>query len=246
MCVAAIAIWEAAKAVWRYSVPDLRQDRRGRRLQRLRELAAVATRAELERLAVEAGSEYSEPSHGGDDADGSQDLPPSTPRGTSTPGQWTSPASRRRDAAALTTMPREATMTGQPSSPVPRRLDAAALAPTPHAAETVVAGPSEDAERSRVCKDLLSLFHVEELRGALRKQGLQVSGLKQDLVARLTPCLETAQGDDRRLRPTTRQLKYVLWRWRHQNLHGRVLLKWDVLSRRDSTSEFIAEWKPPE
>ena len=84
----------------------------------------------------------------------------------------------------------------------------------------------ENQERPRVCRDVLSLLTTEELRSSLRKEGLPVSGLKQDMVTRLAPSLEDIGGGGRNQRPTTRQLKYVLWLWRHQNLHGRVLMRW--------------------
>ena len=118
----------------------------------------------------------------------------------------------------------------------PRALDEVMLATSPP--------PQGDQERVRVCRDVLSLLTTEELRSSLRREGLPVSGLKQDMVTRLAPSLEDIDGGGRNQRPTTRQLKYVLWLWRHQNLHGRVLMRWDILSRRDATSDFISQWKP--
>ena len=79
VCVAAIALWGAAKAVWRFFAPDPRQRRREARLRKLRESAATATRAELERLATDVVSEQSESSLEGDGDGGSADPPPSTP-----------------------------------------------------------------------------------------------------------------------------------------------------------------------
>ena len=49
---------------------------------------------------------------------------------------------------------------------------------------------------------MLSLLRTEELRSSLRKEGLPVSGLKQNMVTRLAPSLEDIDGGGRNQRPT--------------------------------------------
>ena len=86
----------------------------------------------------------------------------------------------------------------------------------PGALEETVRGQSGDEDRLRVCRDVLLLHAVEELKSALRSLGQRVSGLKEDLVMRLVPFLDQGGTDDPRPRPSTRQLKYVLWLWQQR------------------------------
>ena len=87
------------------------QRRREAWLRRLRQLAATATRAELERLAADVGSEPSESSLQGDGDGRSADPPLSTPPrmapATAAPGPSQAPglAPRALDEAMLATTP---------------------------------------------------------------------------------------------------------------------------------------------
>ena len=68
-----------------------------------------------------------------------------------------------------------------------------------------------DAGRLRVVKDTLSLLTAAELKNGARLEGIPVTGIKADLVNRLTPCFMTEGGEQ----PTTKQLLAVLY------IHGR-------------------------
>ena len=105
-------------------------------------------------------------------------------------------------------------------------------------------GPTRDnTDRARVIRDALSLMTVEALQHGLRKTGHPVSGIKIDLVARLSPELDLREPGPSSLHPTTKQLKYVLWLWRQKDLTGRVALKWDDLATRTAISSWIAKHK---
>ena len=218
VCVAAVAVWEAAKAVVRWALFSEREQRRGDRLRRLRRKAAEAIRRELDRAGDGVGSGSSDDSVADAEARGSADPLPSTPA--------------RRRAQDPT----------PPPSPQPEGPAATTAAPQAPQQETF---PALDVgERARVARDVLMLFTTEELKDALRKEGLQVSGLKQDLVRRLQPLLEAARSQEGDERPTTPQIKCVLWLWRHQHLHGRVHLRWDIIGKKSMISAFIEQWKP--
>ena len=59
--------------------------------------------------------------------------------------------------------------------------------------------------------------------------------------AYIIPFLDQCGIDDPRPRPSTRQLKYVLWLWRNKSLQGTVLVRWEVISCKASISLFIDE-----
>ena len=48
-CIAAVAVWEAGKAFYRWLVPNVIGSKRSRRIQKLRELARAAAEAEIEK-----------------------------------------------------------------------------------------------------------------------------------------------------------------------------------------------------
>eukprot|EP00439_Symbiodinium_sp_Y106_P043939 s6959_g5.t1 len=115
--------------------------------------------------------------------------------------------------------------------------------PTPVRFEETPLGSTSDQERMRVIHDMLDLMTVERLREALRYLGMPVSGIKQDLIQRLSPQLghvEPGVGSDQ---PTVRQMKFVLYLWRKKDLQGRVMLTWaDIATRRD-ISAWISRYK---
>ena len=96
-------------------------------------------------------------------------------------------------------------------------------------------------ERDRVCTDVLLLMTSEHLKEGLRHEGAQTTGLKADLARRLggylVGCMDQANG------PTIRQLKYVLWLWRHGNVAGRYQLRWNDVNNKRRISHFIHIWK---
>ena len=95
-------------------------------------------------------------------------------------------------------------------------------------------------DRERVVQDALCLMTVQHLRDGLAAEGLPVSGVKSDLARRLG----TQLGDEPPPShlPTTRQLRYVLWTWRHFQLAGRTQLLWVNLATRPAVSEWLARW----
>ncbi|CAE7759843.1 RE1 [Symbiodinium necroappetens] len=99
----------------------------------------------------------------------------------------------------------------------------------------------EQSDRERVVQDTLGLMTVQHLRDGLAAEGLPVSGVKCDLVRRLGGQL----GDEPPPvhLPTTRQLRYVLWIWRHLQLAGRTQILWINLATRTAASEWLARWK---
>ena len=96
-------------------------------------------------------------------------------------------------------------------------------------------------EDDRVCNDVLLLFTVDHLREGLRHEGLMTSGVKNDLSRRLADRLLMLMSANNG--PTVRQLKYVLWLWRHGNIAGRYQLRWSDVNHRSRISAFIHAWK---
>ncbi|CAE7478551.1 RE1, partial [Symbiodinium necroappetens] len=99
-------------------------------------------------------------------------------------------------------------------------------------------GPNEwQFDRERVVQDALGLLTVQHLRDGLASEGLPVSGVKSDLTRRLGGQL----GDEPPPAhlPTTRQLRYVLWTWRHFQLAGRTQILWVNLATRTAVSEWL-------
>ena len=100
-------------------------------------------------------------------------------------------------------------------------------------------------DRMRLCRDVLSLMTCEALKAGLRVEGLTVSGLKGDQVSRLALKLvpvENFQVPGRSL-PSDRQLRYILWLWRHRHLQGRCALTWSDVCTKESASRWIHIWK---
>ena len=83
---------------------------------------------------------------------------------------------------------------------------------------------------------------AQHLREGLVTEGLPTTGIKCDLVRRLGDRL----GDEPPPNhiPTTRQLRYVLYTWRHRQVAGRTQLMWVHLATRSATSEWLARWNP--
>ena len=153
------------------------------------------------------------------------------------------PSLRRRPARSETaTSPRRST--GVPAATTPPRRSAPAedqFLPSPGAQSSVSAGLEDVQERSRVVRDVLKLLTCEELRAALRGQGYLTTGLKEDLVERLSVSFSPSSG--RSDLPTVRQLKFVLWLWREKTLKQRCLLRWTDIFTKTSLSQWLYRWK---
>ena len=98
-------------------------------------------------------------------------------------------------------------------------------------------------ERPRVIHDTLKLMTVERLQQALRFLGMPVTGLKADLIERLSVQLGHQEPGAGSTQPTTKQLKFVLCLWRKRDLQGRVVLTWDDVATRSAISDWIHRHK---
>ena len=102
---------------------------------------------------------------------------------------------------------------------------------------------AEMRERLRVARDLLMLMTVEHLRQALRIQGQPTSGVKGDLAERLKNYFGAEEPPAGSMLPSTRQLRYVLYIWRHRNISGRHHLLWSEVCTRAEISKWIETWR---
>ena len=96
-------------------------------------------------------------------------------------------------------------------------------------------------DRERVTVGTMMLMRCEELRTGLRYHGLTTTGLKEDLARRLSQVL--LRPDTEHLAPTGKQLRYLLWLWRHRDLSGKVLLRLQDIATKEQASSTIHRWK---
>ena len=213
ICVAAIACWELLKCAVKFGWKQYKSAKRSMKLQHVKRVAAEAARKEIE----EVSRRDREPEQR------------SASSSTSRPSTI-----RRRPEFPLHDEVRQEPQTPPARAPVPQSvspgLSGEEGAYLPH-------------ERERVIKDTLSLMTSEALKEALRCVGLPVSGLKVDQVTRLIPVLGVNEPRAGSSQPSTRQLKYVLWLWRHKSLSGRVTLEWHDVATRSEISRWIQRWK---
>ncbi|CAE7478405.1 RE1, partial [Symbiodinium necroappetens] len=227
-CIAAVAVWELMKWAYAMFVPMIFGTKKSRRLKKLRELARAAAEAEIERW-IDDGAQHQ-------NEDILQNVRRTLRATSSDPGPAATqdrlpeapleaertPSPRGRSPVASRTSVFGGTR--PPTPPIPRSLDEGLL------------------ERGRVVHDVLALMTTQHLREALVHEGLPVTGLKEDLINRLTPKLGTADYFPATL-PSTRQLRYLLYIWRHRGLSGRTQIRWATVSSRTSISAWIANWK---
>ncbi|OLQ10709.1 Retrovirus-related Pol polyprotein from transposon TNT 1-94 [Symbiodinium microadriaticum] len=145
--------------------------------------------------------------------------------------------------AQIVESPRTSTSRPVSATSRPSPVRPTATTTPPRRRSSAASDSLEQSERRRLVRDVLSLLLVDELQKALRLQGLMVSGVKEDLISRLGETLVHDFGELPSRLPTDRQLRYVLWIWRHHDLKGRVLLKWEDISSRRVTSAWIERWK---
>ena len=106
---------------------------------------------------------------------------------------------------------------------------------------TTSQGEESEDEIQRVSRDTLLLMSCENLREGLRLEGCQVSGIKEDLASRLGRIL--AQRVLVHRSPTVKQLRFLLYLWRHRDLSGKVTLTWSSVTDKQSASRTIAYWQ---
>ena len=208
--------------------------RRLRRLQKIRDATSLAIQRELERIG-ESGGEIQRTTA----ALGSERQPTTT-------------SSRMRRRSRSPTVDGVRTVT-QASTTGSRPTEAHTPPPTRRSQPWEFSGIAESSgidfspqtegqfEDDRVCRDVLHLLTVEHLREGLRQEGLVITGVKDDLTRRLADRLVSQVGISPG--PTLRQLKYVLWLWRHGNVSGRYQLRWSDVNNRSRVSNFIHTWK---
>ena len=204
LCISAIACWELIKYVFRLGWRAYKGARKNVKLNQIRRVAAEAAKREVEEVTRSRTEEASR-------------------QRSSSPTGFVA-RSEGRELTFRTPSRRRHVTEHVPRTP----------SPTPVRIAGTPLGSADDQERARVIHDMLDLMTVERLREALRYLGMPVSGIKQDLIQRLSPQLghvEPGAGIDQ---PTIRQMRFVLYLWRKRDLQGRVTLTWsDVATRRD-------------
>ena len=237
MVLGALVIWEGIKwgcvQIYQEYLPGSTQ-RRLRRLQKLRDATALAIQRELERIGESEGEiqRTTAALHGEQHP---MTTSSRTERRTRTPtadrtGTLTQESTTGLRLAEVHTPP--STRRSQPWES-PGIAESSGIDCSPHAE-----GQFED---DRVCRDVLHLLTIEHLCEGLRQEGLMITGVKDDLTRRLADRLVSQVG--RTPGPTLRQLKYVLWLWRHGNVSGRYQLRWSDVNNRSRVSNFIHTWK---
>ena len=231
MVLGAMMIWEGLRWLFIEAVTEWTpgsQKRKLRRLRRLQQATTDAIEKELERLQQAGGS--------GDR--GSSSSTTSTP-----PVEGSEAQPRSRPTPQVSEARRQ--MAVEDSEATIRRGRARPRTPSPRASTFTFQTPSTwsperndpPGEVQRVAQDMCMLMTCEALREGLRTEGLPTSGLKEDqarrLGSRISELVDTAQG------PTTKQMRYVLWLWRHRDLQGRHLLKYCEVADRTRISALI-------
>ena len=236
-CISAVALWEAGKALGGWAYPRLFGSKRERKMRKLKELARIAAQAEIEKWMDE------------DDVPSSERvLQASRQRALTTAASGSTGPRSTTPLPSPTTesSPRSPTTTTRPTAPMnmgeSRESTFGEIRPaTPPLPERGQSVPiSGQFDRERVVQDALGLMTVQHLRDGLASEGLPVSGVKSDLTRRLGGQL----GDEPPPAhlPTTRQLRYVLWTWRHFELAGRTQILWVNLATRSAVSDWLARW----
>ena len=223
VAVCAVIVWELIKFLGRWCSRSLRKQTK---LQRLRDLARLTAELEIERIQAQ---------------------------------QQTLPTGQDLQGAVHEALSGTRVREGRPSSEPERahnsrrtrsastELDSR-LRSSPGAC-SIGSSRNDDVEntsdRTRLCRDVLGLLTCEALKVGLRTEALTVSGLKPDQVARLSLQLvpdESFRVVGRDL-PSDRQLRYILWLWRHRHLNGRCALAWSDVYTKEAASRWIHKWK---
>ena len=221
MVLGGLMIWEAVRWMLIEAYNEWTPGAGERKLRRLRKLQAATTSAieqELERL---------QRVHQGDLGPvGSNARTQSSQTSSSTVAR----SSREEEVQAPTY--RETQRRTRTPTP-PRRT----IPPSPTRSSPGAAYEDTPTELQRVCEDTCGLMTVDSLKEGLRTEGLPVTGVKQDLArrlgARMGEITATSTG------PTVRQLKYVLWLYRHRDLGWKHVLKYYELVDRTRVSALI-------
>ena len=232
-CLAAVTCWEVLKMVRSWCVRRLFQSERSRNLQRLRDLARMAAEAEIDRRWSGAFE--------------------STSSGVHEHVQQAVGRVLGEVCVQSRAVQTDVSMTARDVSP-PRTSHEAAPQPSPgaqsaHSIQSEASSVQDEllrqSDRGRLCKDVVMLMTVENIKHGLRSESLSLSGLKPELAGRLAVRLIPQAGFEvvGRPLPTDNQIRYVLWLWQHRKLQMRCNLVWSDLATRESVSRWIQYWK---
>ena len=229
VCIAAIALWELSKSMAKFVWRQYKIAKKADKLSRVRKIASEAAEREISESANSGKATVS----------CRQPIGPLRLRARRTPVEEelhdrTSPRLPVEVEAEPATPTRTRCSQGCESSPIP---------PSPDSLFEYEAVTRLPSERVRVIRDTFALMTTESLKEALRCVGSPVSGLKKDLIERLLPFLGIEEPRAGSMRPSTKQLKYVLYIWRVRSLNGKCVLIWHDLASRQAVSEWISKWK---
>ena len=223
VALVAVLLWELMK----WAIRCIRKTaRKESKLKRLREIARLTAELEIERIEEEnqmASREIQDAVQAAFAGQGSQ-----------------TPVRRVRTENRVLEPPQPQSPVQAPQEPLPRGSPG-----TVSSASSVGDDLTRHLDRDRLCKDVLSLLHCEALKSGLRAEGMTLSGLKPELVARLATKLvpDPSFAVQGRVLPTEKQLRYVLWLWRHARLQMKCQLQWRDICDRESISNWIRLWK---
>ncbi|CAE7339218.1 RE1, partial [Symbiodinium pilosum] len=225
-CVAVIAVLIREFVKWMFRCAR-RSVKRESKLRRLRELARLAAEVEIDRLQTESQTPSSSDIH--------QAVQTAFYGSSEETGSFRDRSESNQD----------------PVTPPATRLTQARQEELPRTSPGIASVSSVDDEmlrccdRERLCRDTLSLLSVEALKAGLRQESMTLSGLKPELVARLALKIipDPSFAVHGRELPTDRQLKYVLWLWKHGKLRTKCNLQYTDVASKDSISRWIHAWK---
>ena len=234
----AVIVWELVKWVFRCV---RRSVKRESKLKRLRELARLAAEVEIDRVEAEQRLPSSE-----EVTEATQSALAGATERSGRAGPDT--AAAEGSARVGPSMATAEEVLGQPRAATPRGSIEPQLRGSP-GVHSVASSISDDLtahlDRERLCKDVLSLLHCDALKLGLRQEGLTLSGLKPELFARLAMRMvpEPRFGVPGRNLPTDKQLRYILYLWRHKGLRTRCVLQWGDVYSTETASNWNRLWK---
>ena len=222
----AVFVWELVKWCVRCFKKAAKKESK---LRRLRELARLTAELEIERL--EERHQTTPPEV--------QEVQGAVQTALAGHGNVT-PHRHVRSGPQTMESPQMPSSVGVPQEPQPRSSPGGFSSASSVGDDTI-----GSLDRERLCRDVLSLMTCEELKAGLRAEGLTVSGLKPELVARLAIRLVPQEHFEvpGRTLPTDRQIKYVLLLWKHKRLQMKCQLRWCDLVNRENISNWIRLWK---
>ena len=235
VAVLAVLFWELVKWAMRCM---RRSVKRESKLKRLRELARLAAEVEIDRIEAEQRLPSSEEVRGA-----VQSALGGAGEGSGRPTAATEEADEAPEPP-LTSSPRPSM--NRPTTPRASSELHPRGSPGSQSVDSYVSDDlTRHLDRDRLCQDVLSLMHCDALRAGLRQEQLTVSGLKNELVKRLALRLvpDPNFGVPGRVLPTERQLRFVLWLWRHKHLQTKCALQWNNVSSREGISNWLRLWK---